>query len=1022
MSATAKIRKKQIDTGKIINILVQGEHVAEEIIFQIEGEPSLVSSFSSLNFYLLYTRPGDDVPHILLLDGATLSEGIIYVPFVPTSYFTAVDGTVKIQLMASESSGLTVNQDGTIDGATIWETFPEFLFVASSQLNSTETIIEENVLTKYLSGTREQALKSEGYATGKQNGVAVGSDSPYYHNNSDYYRTLAATSAGNASTSEGNALIYKNQAQGSAEAAQASAESASASAAIIEAHATAIEAIADDLENIDDVAGDLTNINTVSGSINNVDTVAGSITNVNTVAGDKTNVDTVAGAISNVNSVSANIANINAVASNATNINAVNGNKTNIDTVAGKASEITTVAGKASEITTVAGKASEITTVAGIGSAVTAVAGKATEVGTVAGIASQVATVAGATSTIGTVVTNIEDINDVADDLTKITAVADDLANIDAVAGDLTNIDNAEANALKAEGWANGTQNGTPVSSDSPYYENNAKYWADAVPDLKNALEDSEQRIENLEQAVSGSLVQTNVLTDPPSMANVRTITNANTILPWALLNRVGARSTAWNQLRNHDQAPATETIGNVTFTKASNGVIHVQGTGPASLGLTSYLPLFSAIQGHMYLFCGGSAKVTFTVQNNGAFNWQTMNAPHIASAQSSGNAGSSSLSVASGVEVNEDVIIQIFDLTAMSEYDSNKTEAQNIASFKAKFPASYHPYNAGEIIPLNPSGFKVVGTNKYDQEWRNGVVNSVTGAINSSATNMMSKNFIPVEGGQTIYLYSGDDVKYAGIRFFFYDFDKNYISPSSNYYGNGDTCEVPSNASFMYFATYGTNITSYNKDIQICSDSLPTAVKQVFHDYEASTIDTSFTSDYKYINPNCHDYSENVLVDGQKMREEHRIVGSVDLGTLDWSSPITSANAYRMRSTDLRNLVKKPTDYSTVANIRCARYASISATDTYLEKIGIAIDVEGDVIVYDPSYNTNTSMDAFKTAMNGVILYYELATPSTPTLHDPIPNFPSEDGTTITAITPQTDLVNAIDVPNTIAYMTKAS
>ena len=501
MSATAKIRKKQIDTGKIINILVQGEHVAEEIIFQIEGEPSLVSSFSSLNFYLLYTRPGDDVPHILLLDGATLSEGIIYVPFVPTSYFTAVDGTVKIQLMASESSGLTVNQDGTIDGASIWETFPEFLFVASSQLNSTETIIEENVLTKYLSGTREQALKSEGYATGKQNGVAVGSDSPYYHNNSDFYRTLAATSAGNASTSEGNALIYKNQAQGSAEAAQASAESASASAAVIEAHATAIEAIADDLENIDDVAGDLTNINTVSGSINNVDTVAGSISNVNTVAGDKTNVDTVAGAISNVNSVSANIANINAVASNATNINAVNGNKTNIDTVAGKASEITTVAGKASEITTVAGKVSEITTVAGIDSDVTAVAGKATEVGTVAGIASQVATVAGATSTIGTVVTNIEDINDVADDLTKITAVADDLTNIDAVADDLTNIDNAVNYALEAEGFAVGEQNGVPVTSGSPYYQNNAKYYSQEVPALKNAL-----RLESM-MIQKGSLV-----------------------------------------------------------------------------------------------------------------------------------------------------------------------------------------------------------------------------------------------------------------------------------------------------------------------------------------------------------------------------------------------------------------------------------------------------------------------------------------------------------------------------------
>lgn len=37
----------------------------------------------------------------------------------------------------------------------------------------------------------------------------------------------------------------------------------------------------------------------------------------------------------------------------------------------------------------------------------------------------------------------------------------------------------ASVDALKSEGHALGTQNGTPVSSDSPYYHNNAKYWAD---------------------------------------------------------------------------------------------------------------------------------------------------------------------------------------------------------------------------------------------------------------------------------------------------------------------------------------------------------------------------------------------------------------------------------------------------------------------------------------------------------------------------------------------------------------
>ena len=47
----------------------------------------------------------------------------------------------------------------------------------------------------------------------------------------------------------------------------------------------------------------------------------------------------------------------------------------------------------------------------------------------------------------------------------------------------------AAGNALYAEGMAKGTQNGTPVASDSPYYENNAAYWAgEAQSHASNAI------------------------------------------------------------------------------------------------------------------------------------------------------------------------------------------------------------------------------------------------------------------------------------------------------------------------------------------------------------------------------------------------------------------------------------------------------------------------------------------------------------------------------------------------------
>ena len=51
----------------------------------------------------------------------------------------------------------------------------------------------------------------------------------------------------------------------------------------------------------------------------------------------------------------------------------------------------------------------------------------------------------------------------------------------------------AAGNALYAEGYAKGTQNGNPVSSGSPYYENNAKYYADqAAQDASDAADSAQ--------------------------------------------------------------------------------------------------------------------------------------------------------------------------------------------------------------------------------------------------------------------------------------------------------------------------------------------------------------------------------------------------------------------------------------------------------------------------------------------------------------------------------------------------
>lgn len=49
----------------------------------------------------------------------------------------------------------------------------------------------------------------------------------------------------------------------------------------------------------------------------------------------------------------------------------------------------------------------------------------------------------------------------------------------------------AIAKALVSEGWAKGTQNGVPVTSGSPYYENNAEYFKDQASSIVGSKVDS---------------------------------------------------------------------------------------------------------------------------------------------------------------------------------------------------------------------------------------------------------------------------------------------------------------------------------------------------------------------------------------------------------------------------------------------------------------------------------------------------------------------------------------------------
>lgn len=105
-----------------------------------------------------------------------------------------------------------------------------------------------------------------------------------------------------------------------------------------------------------------------------------------------------------------------------------------------------------------------------------------------------------------------------------------------------------------------------------------------------------------------------------------------------------------------------------------------------------------------------------------------------------------------------------------------------------------------------------------------------------------------------------------------------------------------------------------------------------------------------------------------------------VDLGSLTWETKMTDTDGvFRMVTSDIKQDVVLPINTSTNANILCTKYKTISGDLLWRRGKGIAIGTpSGDVSIYDPEYNTSDKLEAFKKAIRGTLLMYQVKNPTT--------------------------------------------
>lgn len=309
-------------------------------------------------------------------------------------------------------------------------------------------------------------------------------------------------------------------------------------------------------------------------------------------------------------------------------------------------------------------------------------------------------------------------------------------------------------------------------------------------------------------------------------------------------------------------------------------------------------------------------------------------------------------------------------------------TTGNGVKYFRSLFPKKHYPYSANRIESVQVASHDVVMFNQWDEEYLEGYYTN-TGAFTSNNTQLCTKNKIAVLPNTTYYFKAGSRTEGTNVggAVCYYDADETFIERVSQTVG---TFTTPNNCHFIHvnFGTvYGT---TYNHDICI-NLSWSGYRNGEYEPYRKISypLDSSLT-----LRGIPKLVSGKVVYDGDKYEADGTVTrryGVVDLGTLTYSKSSVVTNGFVATKGMPSNFPVAPnTTY--IPNWVCTKY--LVTSNVGIE--GASIDkyitfrvsnLNKGVIIKDSTYEslyTNNDMASFKTAMSGVYLIYELATPTT--------------------------------------------
>lgn len=177
-----------------------GENEHRRLVFDIH---ELQAMYPQAYYSMLCQRPGDEEAYPVADTHLEISDGKLY--WLLTNTELSREGVGKCELVVSYGTVIAKTEiylmyihdalDGSGEIPEPWESWTEEITGIARQAT-------------------EQALKSEGFAVGQQDGADVESDSPYFNNNAKFYAEQAEQAAGQSGymffyIDENGYLIYE---------------------------------------------------------------------------------------------------------------------------------------------------------------------------------------------------------------------------------------------------------------------------------------------------------------------------------------------------------------------------------------------------------------------------------------------------------------------------------------------------------------------------------------------------------------------------------------------------------------------------------------------------------------------------------------------------------------------------------------------------------------------------------------------------------------------------------------------